>query len=571
LSEKAEQTYFKSSNKIYGDKMPVNPEEFFQELKFCIKENDLVKAKALVQFFPELDEKSQAKILFEISRAPDEISYPCLVHIIKFEVKEPAIKKRLHSLLIDKFFNHGELITDYLKDPAVQNKILLIQTAGELQISEAVPALNDILVNETSVSTLTAAIRALASIGSTSTIRKIADFLYYGHTGLKAEAVNALAHLGGPSAINLLGEAITGETEADLLIVDKLAEVQDHYSLSKLIQLLNSHSTQIRNRAIDKLVEIGEKAVPMVIENLKCEDDDAMILTLNVLGSIGDKSSIQAVSKLLNKYPDNPNVRFAAYEALEKLPSDKAAISLAKGLEDQEKQVRMAAARAIDKNLSPILAAGIKNMVSVMDASSKDIVATIIDSGADRIFEQLIKEKNFANLSIMHLAKNAHPDTRKHFTNLLAALDQDEIVEKIMASTELKDNKKLLTVFAVDDSKMMLRIYKQKLHQMGFVPVVFEFPSKAVEALEHEKPDLLITDLNMPEINGLELTKKARQLYSVEKLPIIMVTTQSDFIGQTSKNRLDAKKIKESGISRVINKPFRDEDLKQALEELLKK
>jgi CheY-like chemotaxis protein len=106
---------------------------------------------------------------------------------------------------------------------------------------------------------------------------------------------------------------------------------------------------------------------------------------------------------------------------------------------------------------------------------------------------------------------------------------------------------------------------------MGFVPVVFEFPSKAVEALEHEKPDLLITDLNMPEINGLELTKKARQLYSVEKLPIIMVTTQSDFIGQTSKNRLDAKKIKESGISRVINKPFRDEDLKQALEELLKK
>ncbi|MGE4519899.1 MAG: HEAT repeat domain-containing protein [Desulfobacteraceae bacterium] len=551
--------------------MPVKPEEFIDELKFCIKENDLVKAKALVQFFPELDEKNQAKILLEISRAPEEISYPCLVHIIKFEIKEPVIKKRLHSMLVDKFFNHGELINEYLKDPSVQNKALLIQVAGELQLADAVPALNDILVNETSVSTLTAAIRALASIGSTSTIRKIADFLYFGHTGLKIEAVNALSQLGGPSAINLLGEAITGETEADLLIVDKLAEVQDQYALSKLIQLLNSHSTAIRNRAIDKLVEVGEKAVPMVIENLKCEDDDAMILTLNVLGSIGDKSAIQAISKLLFKYPENPNIRFAAYEALEKLPSDKAAISLAKGLEDPEKQVKMAAARAIDKNLSPILAAGIKNMVSSMDNSSKDIVATIIDAGADRTFEQLIKEKNFANLAIIHLSKNAHPDTRQHFTNLLAALDQDEIVEKIMASTELKDDKKLLTVFAVDDSKMMLRIYKQKLHQMGVVPVVFEFPAKAIEAMEHEKPDLLITDLNMPEINGLELTKRARQLYPVEKLPIIMITTQSDFIGQTSKNRLDAKKIKEAGINRVINKPFRDEDLKQALEELLKK
>lgn len=551
--------------------MSVKPEEFIDELKFCIKENDLVKAKALIQFFPGLDEKNQTKTLLEISRAPDEISYPCLVHIIKFEIKEPSIKKRLYSLLIDKFFNHGELIVKYLKDPKVDNKIILIRIAGELQISDAVPALNDILVNETNVPTLTAAIRALASIGSTSTIRKIADFLYFGHTGLKTEAVNALSKLGGPSAINLLGEAITGEIEADLLIVDKLAEVQDHYALSKLIQLLNSHSTSIRNRAIDNLVNIGEKAVPMVIENLKCEDDDSTILTLNVLGSIGDKSAIQAISKLLFKHPENPNIRFAAYEALEKLPSDKAAISLAKGLQDLEKQVRMSAARAIDKNLSPILVAGIKNMVSSMDAESKEIVATIIDSGADRIFEQLIKEKNFANLSIIHLSKNAHPDTREHFTNLLAALDQDEVVEKIMASTDFKDTKKLLTVFAVDDSKMMLRIYKQKLHQMGLLPVLFEFPSKAIEAMENEKPDLLITDLNMPEINGLELTKKAREFYRPEELPIIMVTTQSDFIGQTTKNRLDSKKIKESGINIVINKPFRDEDLKDALDKLLKK
>jgi CheY-like chemotaxis protein len=106
---------------------------------------------------------------------------------------------------------------------------------------------------------------------------------------------------------------------------------------------------------------------------------------------------------------------------------------------------------------------------------------------------------------------------------------------------------------------------------MGYLPVLFEFPAKALEALQHEKPDLLITDLNMPELNGLDVTQKARELYPVEKLPIIMITTQSDFIGQTSKNRLDAKKIKEAGINKVINKPFRDEDLKQALEELLKK
>jgi CheY-like chemotaxis protein len=551
--------------------MAVKTDEFINELKFCIKENDIVKTKALIQFFPELDEKSKVRVLYEINKAEDEIAYPSLVHLLKFEIKEAAVQKRIHSLLIDKFFNHNELINDYIKDPEVKNKAILIKVAGELQISEAVPALNDILVNETNVGLLTAAIRALANIGSTSTIRKIADFLYFGHPGLKKEAVNALSHVGGPSAINLLGEAVTGETEADLLIVDKLSEVQDQYALNKLIQFLNSHSTAIRNRAIDRLVEIGEKAVPAVIENLKCEDDDSMIMTLNVLGNIGDKSAIKAVSKLISQNPDNPNIRFAAYEALEKLPSEKAAISLAAGLQDPEKQVKMAAARAVDKNLSPILASGIKNMIAGMDTSSKDIVGTIIDAGADRTFEQLIKEKSFSNLAVIHLAKNAHPDTREHYTNLLASMGEDEIVEKIMASAELKSDKKLFTIYAVDDSKMMLRIYKQKLHQMGYLPVVFEFPAKAIEALESEKPDLLITDLNMPDINGIEVTQKARKLYDSSKLPIILITTQSDFIGQSSKQRFDTNTIKESGINKVINKPFKDEDLKQALDEFLKK
>lgn len=551
--------------------MPVNTKEFIDELRFCIKENDLVKTKALIQFFPELDEKSKIKVLYEINKAPDELSYPSLVHLLKFDLNEASVKKRVHTLLIDKFFNHHDLINDYLRDSKLKNKELLIQVAGELQIEEAIPALSEILLDEQDVSVLASALRALANIGSTSTIRKIADFLYYGHVGLKIEAVNALCKVGGPSAINLLGEAITGETEADLLIIDKLAVEQDHYSLNKMIQLMNSHSAAIRNRAMDKLVEIGPKAVPLIIENLKCEDDDSIIFTLNVLGNIGDKTAIKSVSKVIASNPNNPNIRFAAYEALEKLPSEKAALSLAMGLQDPEKQVRMVAARAVDKNFSPILGAGIKNMISAMDHSAKDLVATIIDSGADRTFEKLVKDKIFSNLAIMHLSKNAHPDTREHYVSLLSALGQDEVIEKIMASTELKTEKKLLTVFAVDDSKMMLRIYKQKLHQMGYLPVVFEFPEKALEALENEKPDLLITDLNMPGINGLELTSKARQLYDISKLPIIMITTQSDFIGQSSKNRLDTKKLTDAGINNILNKPFKDEDLKQAIHKLLKK
>ena len=45
-----------------------------------------------------------------------------------------------------------------------------------------------------------------------------------------------------------------------------------------------------------------------------------------------------------------------------------------------------------------------------------------------------------------------------------------------------------------------------------------------------EKPDLVITDLNMPNISGLELTMEIRRKFTRPDLPILMITTQSDFV-----------------------------------------
>ena len=111
-----------------------------------------------------------------------------------------------------------------------------------------------------------------------------------------------------------------------------------------------------------------------------------------------------------------------------------------------------------------------------------------------------------------------------------------------------------------------------KLHQMGFSPVTFEFPARAIEAIANEKPDLVITDLNMPEINGLQLTEQIRAMAPAQGLPIIMITTQSDFVGLSSSAksaRVDEGSMKRAGIDRVLHKPFRDEELDAAIRELL--
>jgi DNA-binding response OmpR family regulator len=114
---------------------------------------------------------------------------------------------------------------------------------------------------------------------------------------------------------------------------------------------------------------------------------------------------------------------------------------------------------------------------------------------------------------------------------------------------------------AVDDSRMILNIYKATLHELGFEPVLFEFPATAIEWLQKEKPAMVLTDLNMPEISGVMLAAEIRKSYTPKDLPIIMVTTQNEA------NDNDAAFA--AGVNKVIQKPFNAKSLKLVMSEFL--
>jgi len=369
-----------------------------------------------------------------------------------------------------------------------------------------------------------------------------------------------------------LFEGITGTSETDYIIVKSLIEMQDKFSLEKLTELLSSQFVDLRNAAIDGLIEVGPKAIPIVAENLKTDDNDTMIHSLNVLGNIGDITALPAIQKVIYNQPADPNVRFAVYEAMERLPSSKSAISLAQGLTDPVGHVRMAAAKAIDKNLSMVLIAGMKNMIEAQDEQSLNVVATLIDSGADNAFNFLIESETFQDYAVNHLVETAHPEVRDHFLKLLKSKGEKKLSKRIKDAVAPETSTKKIKVVAVDDSKMMLKIYMRALHEMGYESTTYEFPAEAVKAVKKSKPDILITDLNMPEVNGLQLTEELRKTYSSKQLPIIMITTQSDISGQAVASNKDSSEnaVEKAGVDMVLNKPFQDTELQAAISDLLK-
>jgi CheY-like chemotaxis protein len=544
---------------------------FVDEIKYCLRKSDIIKARAALQYFPEASPKYQHRVLYEILKAPDAIAFPLLESLSRMSMKNAGSKDKVTELLYEKAYNNEALIIDFIKSKETTDQRFYVGIAGNLKLGNALPVLEGILVNSTDEDLLLEALSAIGRIGDASSASSVAAFLGSSSTKLKLGAIGALADIGGTAAIKKLCENLTGQSDTDLAIVDTLARIQDHQSLEKLAELLSSRFVDLRNTAIDHLIKIGPKAIPFVTESLKSDEDDTVIHSLNVLGNIGDLTALPAIVKVIHSEPKNPNVRFAVYEAMERLPSTKSAISLAQGLADPVDQVSMAAAKAIDNNLSTILVAGLRNMVDAQDAQSEKIVATLLDAGADNVFECLLDSDIFQSYAVKHLSDHAHPKTVDHFVEALDKKGLAGLIARVRKEQRPPRSTKV-RIMVVDDSKTMLKIYLRLLHGMGFEALTHEYPVQALAAAKATKPDLLITDLNMPEMNGLQLSEEIRKLYSSEALPILMVTTQSDIVGQaiSAKEGGANQAIPKSGIDLVINKPFQPEDLQSAIARLLK-
>ena len=539
----------------------LNAGHMIEEIKFNIETGDAIKARLVLEQIDKLDRKTQNRLLYELSRGEAAFTVPLLNHVL---IKFPKLAEELpviRETLISHLIAYPDILVENLGNREVADKTLLIETAGELQLDEAVPALLILLEETEERGTLTLIIETIGMIGDPQCINSLTDYMYAADRGLIVTAIYALGQIGTPTATHRLAERMGTDNEFDLLILGIFATVQDQISLEKLNDTLRSHYAHMRIYAKDELVRIGEKAVPVLIENLKDDDSDLVIHTLNVLGDIGDESAIMPIRKLLDTLPANANVRFAAYEALAFLPLRKGAYTLAAGLTDKEDHVCVAAARAIDRNFNEILGAGIKNMIRSGGDDSRHIVKTIVNTEVDNIFLNLAGEEHFQEIAGEYFP-HTHKDIREHYLKLLKENNFTDFAKTISGTEVDNSTGSKVRVCAVDDSRMILNIYKATLHELGFEPVLFEFPAGALEWLVKEKPALVLTDLNMPEISGIELTEGIRKIYSSDELPVVMVTTQSDV--------QDHEAATAAGVNDILIKPFNAESLKKAMGKYIK-
>lgn len=199
------------------------------------------------------------------------------------------------------------------------------------------------------------------------------------------------------------------------------------------------------------------------------------------------------------------------------------------------------------------------------DGTANDLIDTIRNNPEteNQCFMLISSEKNRDHLEHLRqsgvLAILPKPFSKRDLQRAIySAVD---LIAEEEIDLELFDPR-TLRVLVVDDSKMARKHVSRTLNTMGIEQIqLAENGRQAIEKLNTEEFDLIVTDYNMPEMDGKELTDAVRQNPAIAHIPILMVSSNSE--------DSQLSNIAQEGVDAICGKPFEPGTVRQLLAQIL--
>jgi len=115
-------------------------------------------------------------------------------------------------------------------------------------------------------------------------------------------------------------------------------------------------------------------------------------------------------------------------------------------------------------------------------------------------------------------------------------------------------------IFIVDDSPMQLIFLEKMLQNEGFTIQAFSKGSELIESLKVIRPHLIISDIDMPNLNGFQLMEEINSRFNIN-IPFFFLSSMSD-----TKTKHKAKEV---GAGALIHKPFEQQLLINVIDDML--
>ena len=535
-------------------KTVANDENFIVEIVHTVNEQDLIKAKILIRETTGVSPETAKKLLLEIINSEDSFTVPLLVHIMTYHLDLLALNSSIKKALDEKLSSYQCLYDIYKILDDRNEKCFFIENLSDKETENVERFLIEIISKETDTHILSSTLKAMSELQNIKFASYVADFLYSDESALVKLAVSALGSCGTDFSVDQLVNRSGADAAVDRLIVQTIAKIKSVTAIKCLVTFLSSDNASLRNASRSALALIGAEAIPYLVECLNSPNKNRVIIALNILGESGIIEAVKPVRNFIESLPKDANTRFAAFEALGFLPGKTGAYTLTQGILDEDEGVRVAAARAINQQFDPLFERGISNLFKT-ESNQVFITDAVLTSESNKIVSSMVHIADFNQCAVKILKKSNDKELIDFYTGLAKNINLTCNIGEFKKK-QVKVSKQGIIV--VDDSRLLLRIYKKILTELEADFHLFEFANEALDYISDEKPALILTDLNMPVMDGIQFTKSVRDKYSKDQVPVIMVTTQDE--------EADRSAAFKAGVQDYLQKPFD----KKAIQEIIK-
>lgn len=513
---------------------------------------------SILQDFTSKDMIEQITILDELSSSGRGEDVEGLMEIYAQPLADLAVDEMVYHTLSTLLAKRRDYILEGFEHPAKRVRLLCIKQSGESGLAAARDRLAGLLQTAgDDLEVVTECVRSLAKLQGPEIVDILLPYLNHDDPTVAGLALETVAGQGGSRGRDAILAYITA-AEADQtdtvsiglgLAFTTLGRFSDDKTIEFLATHIHNQSPTLRKIVHEQLIAIGEQALPFLEKVLTAGDKDEKIMAANVVGLIGHKNGANILTDLLDQPGDlEPNLTFAAYEALGRIPSMRSIVGLTDGLAETDEMLLIAVLTALNNLCTPGVARPLQESLEGDADQRLKILRSLVATKSGKLFELIWNDDRYLDELTIIIATSNDADIRSYFSDILAGSDDPKAakaIEQISSPVAETAGKHIL---AADDSKAMLYFYSATAAEMNLKLTTAEDGLQALNLLKTGQSfDLLITDLNMPNMDGVELVNEIRTTLKMN-IPILMASTESE--------RSQTELARKAGVSDFITKPF---------------
>ncbi len=522
--------------------------------------------------FREHDFPAQVDLLTRIQREKLAEAIPELFDLYVKPLKDAMVDHLVAITLLGLMADEEPQTLKRLINGNIREKMLCVIIAGNNRFRSVVPILENMIGKEEFQELQAECFFALGKIKSPQSLRLFRRHIHHPDEVTASLAIQMIGKYRDEASIeNLLAfledtEKIREYETCSLktgMAVEALAAMKSRKALKGLVAHIHHRNATIRRIIHDALVRTGPNAVPMLADVFDTGRAEEKVLAANILGLIGGKPAGEIMIRALDEGGANhPNVRFAIYEAFGRIPFLKGLTCLTDALQEEDDLILMAVLTSLEAQISTGVVASLRAILARADLHGDKLIRTLVAVKAVRLYEHLYSDPVIAGRMTAQILETNDPAVRAAFRKILSAMPGERAASDLRMISSLCASPDERKVLVIDDSKAMLSFYQSVVLDMGLNILTAANGREALNLMEEEKSfALIITDMNMPVMDGLELTRKIREQANRSVVPILMATTESE---QSQRDMAHS-----AGVSAFITKPFTAAVLKEKVTGLL--